>query len=1116
MPSRVIAWYSLGRQDERVSDGSDVDEVRYRLLGPMEVSIGGEPAKLPGSAERALMAQLLLAPGRPIPATLLVDRLWSDSTLPVDPMNALQIRVSKLRRALKAVGVDGVVERDGVGYRASVDPDQVDAVDFERRLRAARAAGAEAASEREYSPELLSRFDDALALWRGEPLSDFATEHWATAERARLAELRLVAVTERARVALALGQHREVAADLEPVVVGDPTLESLAGLLMVALYRSGRQAGALEVYTRTRDVLDESLGLEPSISLRSLHERVLRQDESLGAVADETPPPPAPTPTRSAAPETAAPEPAAVAAAPRARSRTAPASVRASGLPRVLRPLIGRDAELDALTGVVGQVRLLTLIGPGGAGKTSLALAAVARTVDRFADGASAVRLAAVNAADQVVVVVADAVGVPMDGAAGNGDVGDRLLAYLAGKHLLLLVDNCEHVVDAAATLIDDILGACPQVTVLATSREALAVPDEVQVPVGPLNVPPEPAPAREVMDYPAAQLFAERARAVRPGSVYREPDLLAIGQVCRALDGIPLAIELAAARTAAMSPTDIAERLGDRFTLLTHGTRTAETRQQTLRAAVDWSYTLLSESEQRVFNRLSVFRGGWTLTAAEEVVADDDAAPGQVLEVTGRLVEQSMLVAEPGPVTRYRMLETLRQYADDKLAAAGETREMTRRHAEYFRDMALEAEMGLRGHDQRATLARLREDQPNLRAALAWLGGNDGDVDSALAMAGALGLFWHLGRHLEGRHVLARLLATGTESDAAPAARALALQAVSLVERPRACLVHPSPRCEATAKESLAIFEAIGEDSRAALSRVLLAVQGVTGADRERSEELLAQAEHEFNATATNGTATETSVWGAGVIGFVRMETSLKSGEPDRAVSIGRVAAAAFRQLDDPWGLSAVLYHLGWGLRQFGRYSEATRVLEEAIDVAASAGLYNTVQWALADLGVARLHLGDEESACDLFDRAAAASTQVGDGAGEVLSGYGYGLLAQVREDWAEARTRFTVAEAGFGRLGTPVPEGLAVAGLARCDEADADLASARAGYDRALEMGRKVGEPGLVATALEGLARVAHRQDDEDRARELLAQAAEARVRGARPAPPYERRDLERAGVG
>jgi tetratricopeptide (TPR) repeat protein len=452
-------------------------------------------------------------------------------------------------------------------------------------------------------------------------------------------------------------------------------------------------------------------------------------------------------------------------------------------------------------------------------------------------------------------------------------------------------------------------------------------------------------------------------------------------------------------------------------------------------------------------------------------------------------------------------MLETLRQYAAEQLTAAGESEHLARRHAAHFRDVALEAEMGLRGHGQRATLSRIREEQSNLRAAVAWLAGAGGALDSALTMAGALGLFWHLGRHLEGRELLSRLLSSDGASDAGAAARASALQAVSLVERPRACLVHPSARCAETAADSLELFERLGDTSRAALSRVLLAVEGVTGKDQARCEELLAEAESQFEATA------DADVWGAGVVGFVRMETALKTGDETNAIPIGRTAAARFRLLDDPWGLSAVLYHLGWGLRQFGRYPAAARALEEAIDVAASAGLYNTVQWALADLGVTQLHLGLEDAARDLFDRAAAASTQVGDGAGQVLSGYGYGLLAQVQENWAEARTRYAEAETGFRRLGTPVPEGLSTVGLARCEEADGHLDAAQAGYERALGAGREMGEPGLVATALEGMARLAARRGDDTR--ELLSDAADIRRAAARPAPPHERRDLVRAGL-
>ena len=694
-----------------------MNDVRYELLGPMEVCVGGAPVKLPGTAERALLAQLLLNPGRTIPATMLVDRLWSDSALPVDPMNALQIRVSKLRRALKAVGVGDVVTREGVGYRANIDPSAVDAVDFASRIRAARAAATNAADNGGIHPTHLQAYDDALALWRGEPLSDFATEQWATAERARLTELRLSAMTERAQVALSLGRHMEVISDLEPLVGHDPTLESLAGLLMLALYRSGRQADSLDVYTRTREVLDESLGLEPSVSLRSLHERVLRQDASLGAQQDVAPAPGAAR-TAALAAGSATP-PAAVQAAvpvvvavtvPAHRSRDEEDRAAPTNLPTVVRPLIGRAAQLDSITELLGGVRLLSLIGPGGAGKTSLALATVVRASENYPDGAYGVRLASVNTGDQVPVAIADALGMPMDGAAATRDLRARVISYLTRRRMLLLVDNCEHVVDAAAALIDDILSRCPDVTVIATSREALAIPDEVQVTVGPLETPPEHTPPGKVLSYPAAQLFAERARAVRPGLLFGAENLDAICAITRSLDGIPLALELAAARVSSMSPVEVSRRLTDRFSLLTTGARTAEARQQTLRAAVDWSYELLSETEQRVFDWLSIFQGGWTLMSAEGVVGDEVTPAGEVLDSVGRLVEQSMLVVEPGPITRYRMLETLRQYAAERLAATGQSEVMARRHAEYFRDVVAHSEVALRGHEQRQTLRMLRE----------------------------------------------------------------------------------------------------------------------------------------------------------------------------------------------------------------------------------------------------------------------------------------------------------------------------------------------------------------------------------------------------------------------
>ena len=280
---------------------------------------------------------------------------------------------------------------------------------------------------------------------------------------------------------------------------------------------------------------------------------------------------------------------------PAHRSRTEEDRTAPTNLPSVVRPLIGRDVQLDSIAELLGGVRLLSLVGPGGAGKTSLALATVVRTSANYPDGAFGVRLASVNTPDQVPVAVADALGMPMDGAVATRDLHDRLISFLNRRRMLLLVDNCEHVVDAAAVLIDDILSRCPGITVLATSREALAIPDEVQVTVGPLETPPEDTPAGKVLSYPAAELFAERASAVRPGLLLGADNLTAIGAISRSLDGMPLALELAAARVSTLSPVEVSQRLANRFTLLTSGARTAEARQQTLRATVDWSYQLLS-----------------------------------------------------------------------------------------------------------------------------------------------------------------------------------------------------------------------------------------------------------------------------------------------------------------------------------------------------------------------------------------------------------------------------------------------------------------------------------------------------------------------------------------
>jgi predicted ATPase/DNA-binding SARP family transcriptional activator/tetratricopeptide (TPR) repeat protein len=1072
--------------------------VEFRLLGPLGITAGDRPVPLPGAAERALLALLLLSPGRLVTAGTLIDRLWGEGDLPADPPNALQLRVSKLRRAL--AGTDAVVVRDGVGYRADVAADAVDSEAFVAGVRAARARRdnrdvADASADLEAA----ALFGAALDRWGGDPLADFAGQPWAMVEAARLSQLRLAALTERAQLLLSLGRPADVVADLDPVVAMDPTQETLAGLLMTALYQSGRQADSLEVFARTRAVLDDELGLEPSAALRALHQKVLSQDASLSPVepvrrADRLPRPAAPSP------EPAAP--------------TQPIVLR-SNVPPPVRALIGRENELGALRDLLGTSRLVSLVGPGGAGKTATGYTAAAGLADRYPDGAWVVRLAQVTNPDHVPLAAAEALGAPLDGAAVGGPARQRLLTFLAHRELLLVLDNCEHVVDAAARLVDDVLTHCPNVTVLTTTREALGVPGEVQVPLGPLPTPPAGTPPADVLGYPAAQLFAERARAVRPTlDLTSDADLAAVADVVVALDGMPLAIELAAARASTLAPTELAARLTDRFGLLTSGARTADARQRTLRATVDWSHDLLTGPEQVVFRRLAVFHGGWTLDAAEAVAAGPEVPAGDVLDVLSRLVDRQMVTvddAHPGQPSRYRMLETLRQYAIEKLADAGEGDEVAAAHVAYFRALTDAAEWTLRGPGQAATVQRLRDELPNLRGAFAWLARKQDParVEDALHLAGGLGWFWHFGRHVEGRDVLRHVIA---REGGSPLARARALQAVSLVERPRACPVHPSPRCAETAAESLALFEELGDARRAALSRVLLAVEGVSvheGDERStRSQALLAAADEQFTA--------DDDEWGHALAAFVRMETYLKTGDATRAIPTGRAAAAAFRALSDPWGLSAVLYHLGWGLRQFGRYAEAVPVLEEAIEVSAKGGIQNTELWALADLGVALVNLGDLDAARARFDAAGVGSTESGDGAGHVLATYGYALLARVAGDWTQARSRYGTALAGFEELGTPVPVGLALAGLGRCDEADGLLDEAQSKFEQARDIGDTAGEPALVAAGLEGLARLAMltaeggSTDALVEARALLAQADAVRERAGRPRAPYERAEL------
>jgi predicted ATPase len=574
---------------------------------------------------------------------------------------------------------------------------------------------------------------DALALRRGEPLSEFAYADFARSERAHLEELTVVAVEARVEADLSGGRNAELVDELEALCREHPLRERLWELLILALYGAGRQAEALRAYSEIRDHLVEELGIDPSPALRDLESRILNQDPSL-CVTEPLPP------------------------------RAAVMPTTAGNLLEQLSSFVGRDVELEQLSAAVGSSRLVTLIGPGGVGKTRLATEAAARLREQHPGGAWLIELAGVTDPEGVAPAAAAALGAAGSAVAGpdpSGSPAERIVQHLAGRSLVVVLDNCEHVIDQAAILAQSLVTALPGLRLIATSREPLDIPGELVVPV------------RGLAPECAAELFVDRACAVQRGF---ESDGAAgdvIEGICQQLDGLPLAIELAAARLRALPLSTLAERLDDRFSLLTRGVRTALPRQQTLRAVVDWSYDLLFDDERHLFARLSTFVGGCELDAVETVCGDYELPSADVLDVISRLVDKSLVTAPAPGESRFTQLQTLWQYGRDRLDESGESDTIRSRHAAYYRQMAEDSYEALRGADAPAWRERLTPELLNLKAALDWHLAT-GDIDGALSMAYGMAWLWFVNTDFaEGARWLGSVL--GAEGDCRPELRATA-----------------------------------------------------------------------------------------------------------------------------------------------------------------------------------------------------------------------------------------------------------------------------------------------------------------------------------------------------
>ncbi|MGA5816344.1 BTAD domain-containing putative transcriptional regulator [Kitasatospora sp. NPDC094028] len=680
--------------------------MHYGILGTTTAHRDdGTPVPLGGARLRALLTALALRQGRPVPADLLADEVWDDEP-PQDSSAALQTLVGRLRRT---IGRDEVGSGPA-GYWLTAPAS--DLADFQRLSGEGRRA-----LDADDHALAAERLHAALALWRGPALADLPDR---TGPAARLEAQREEARRHRITADLGLGRAADLVAELAELCERQPLDESLQALMVRSLHLSGRTAEALRHYERTRRALAEQLGVDPGRRLQELHAELLSSTTA--------PAPPAP-----AAPVAPAPQP--------------PRTV--GNLRGRLTSFVGRDADLATLHGLLADRRLITLTGPGGSGKTSLSVEAgrAQQPTGAWPGGVWIAELAPLESPEAVPAAVVSALGLrelvlhtssSMVAEVIDKRVEDpvrRLVEHCGHRRMLLVLDNCEHLIQAAADLVDVLLAECPGLTVLATSREPLGVPGETVLPVEPL---PDPV---------ALRLLAERAAAARPGF---DPasDPQACAEICRRLDGLPLAIELAAARLRVMTARQIADRLDGRFALLTAGSRTLLPRQQTLRAVVDWSWELLGDQERAVLRRLSVFTGGWQLEDAEAVCADGaEVAPEQVADLLLSLVDKSLLVAdlEAAALPRYRMLETIHEYATERLAeSAAERAAAEARHLAHFRAVVADAAEGFHGPEQLHWLTVVDRELDNIRAALR-RAIDRADEQQALTLVLCMAWYWSL-----------------------------------------------------------------------------------------------------------------------------------------------------------------------------------------------------------------------------------------------------------------------------------------------------------------------------------------------------------------------------------
>jgi predicted ATPase/DNA-binding SARP family transcriptional activator/DNA-binding CsgD family transcriptional regulator len=984
---------------ERVhgSVGKRADAVRIRMLGGFRVSVGHQTVRQDSWRMRkaaSLVKLLALAPRHHVHREQAMETLW--------PELGRRAASNNLRQALyaarKALDPDPLI---GSRYLASEDellalcPEGQLWVDSEAFEEAARNA------RRSREPEA---YEGALDLYAGELLPADRYEEWAEEPRRQLRETHLFLLLGLARLWEERGEYDLATETLRRALTEEPTLEKAHAGLMRLYALAGSKGEALAQYSRLEEAFSRELGTEPSHSSRALREEI---------VVDRFPPKDV-LPFGSPAEEP-----------PTSRKHNLPA-------PRTI--FVGREREMLEVKRALTMTRLLTLTGAGGSGKTRVALEVARDLVGAYPEGVWLVELAPLADSELAPQAVASAVGVKEQ--PGEALV-DTLARTLRTKQTLLVLDNCEHLVEGAALVANSLLDSCPHLRVLATSREALGVAGEIRWTVPPLSAP-DPRGAdtvEELKGFESARLFAERASEKRPGFRLTPENARAVGQICHRLEGIPLAIELAAARVATLSTEQISERITESLKLLTSSTKTQMPKQRTLSGALDWSHKLLSEDEKQLFGRLSVFARGWTLEAAEAVGAGAGLEQDDIVEVLSGLVDKSLVVAEAseGGGVRYRMLEPIRQYASEKLKEGSEGDEVRRRHAGFFLALAEEAEPRLRTPEDREWLELLEREHDNLRAALSWAL-ERGEVDLALRLAGALGMFWFTQGYLgEGREWLETALAKGGQPTSATP-RAKVLEALFWLTYDQWDL----DRAEAVAQEGFELSkEAEAEAILAASFRTMLAGPTWVRGNYERARELLEE-------SIALSRKVDDKIKLADALFELALAT-YTHGDYMRAKEIYEEGIVVCQEAGYTYLLPAFLLSLGYLLMLEGDYRRGEALNEEATALFREHGYKGRLQFALNNLGWAALLRGEREQARTLYEECLRLCNELGDRLNAALSLEGLACVAGAKGEAERAVKLFGAAEA--------LEEGLGAVAYRLTPEEDAwrepYRATARSGLD-------------------------------------------------------------------